>query len=58
MADFRLYNQLFETISLFVGFRGGQMILPYHQKIIEQISPTITTRPDGLKTAIFIIIEI
>ncbi len=58
MADFRLYNQLFKAISLFVDFRGGQMILPYHQKIIEQISPTITTRPDGLKTAIFIIIEI
>ena len=49
----RIYNQVIETNA-----KPGDIIIPFHyRKISDGICPTLTTRPEGLKTMILIIEE-
>lgn len=50
----RLYKQIIDTIVK-TSAKKGDLIQPYNLRNIgHTISPTITTRPEGLKTAIFV----
>ena len=51
----RIYDQALETV-LKTDARSGDMIIPYnYRKITDGICPTITTRPEGLKTMILVV---
>ena len=53
----RIYKQAMETVKK-TDARPGDIILPFnYRKISDGICPTITTRPEGLKTMILIVEE-
>lgn len=50
----RLYKQIIDTV-IKTDAKKGDLIQPYNLRNIgHNVSPTITTRPEGLKTAIFV----
>ena len=50
----RLYKQIMATI-IFSKAQDKDLIQPYNfRNVGKVISPTLTTRPEGLKTAIFV----
>lgn len=54
MSIYRLYKQIIDTI-IETNAETGDIIQPYNKRNLgRRISPTLTTRPEGLKTAIFI----
>ena len=54
----RIYDQALETLAK-TDAKPGDIILPYnYRKITDGICPTLTTRPEGLKTMILIVEEI
>lgn len=54
--SFRITNQAFEIMNNNLH-QSFDIIEPFHNKInYSGISPTITTRPEGFKTAILIIV--
>lgn len=51
----RIYDQAIETIEK-TNAKPGDIIIPFnYRKISDGICPTITTRPEGLKTMILIV---
>lgn len=53
----RIYEQAIETIKR-TNAKVGDIIIPFnYRKITDGICPTLTTRPEGLKTAILIVVE-
>lgn len=51
---YRLYKQTIDTIMQ-SDAKKGDLIQPYNMRNVGQIvSPTLTTRPEGLKTAILV----
>lgn len=51
----RIYNQALETIKK-THAKPGDIIIPFnYRRITDGICPTITTRPDGLKTMILVV---
>lgn len=51
----RIYNQAIETIKK-TNAKPGDIIIPFnYRKISDGICPTLTTRPEGLKTMILIV---
>lgn len=51
---YRLYKQTIDTI-IQSDAKKGDLIQPYNLRNVGQdISPTLTTRPEGLKTAILV----
>lgn len=54
----RIYEQAMETIRR-TNAKAGDIIQPFNYKRIPPIiCPTITTRPEGLKTMILIVEEV
>lgn len=54
-SNYRLYNQAYET-AYKTNAQPGDLIQPFNYKKIDSgICPTLTTRPEGLKTAIFVV---
>lgn len=55
-------NRFWETaIAVFntIDCKKGDIIDAFNQKVIKSgISPTITTRPEGFKTAIIVVVEV
>jgi hypothetical protein len=57
MNNYRMYRQAFDTIKG-KEVESGDIVQPYTQSLIKDgICPTITTRPEGFKTAILVIEE-
>ena len=55
MSNYRMYEQAFKTMT---DAKHGDIIQPYNmQKITSGICPTLTTRPEGFKTAILVVVE-
>lgn len=53
----RIYDQAIETIEK-TNAEPGDIIIPFnYRRISDGICPTITTRPEGLKTMILVIEE-
>lgn len=53
----RIYDQAVETVKR-TEAKPGDLIVPFHyRKITNGICPTLTTRPEGLKTMICVIEE-
>ena len=53
----RIYNQAIETIKK-TNAKPGDIIIHFnYRKISDGICPTLTTRPEGLKTMILIVEE-
>lgn len=53
----RIYEQTIETIKR-TNAKAGDIIMPFnYRKITDGICPILTTRPEGLKTAILIVVE-
>lgn len=53
----RIYDQAVETVKR-TDAKPGDLIVPFHyRRITNGICPTLTTRPEGLKTMICIIEE-
>lgn len=51
----RIYEQAIETIKR-TSAESGDIIIPFnYRRITDGICPTITTRPEGLKTMILIV---
>lgn len=54
---YRMYEQAIDTL-LNNDCKHGDTINPFNQEINNSgISPTITTRPEGFKTAILVVVE-
>ena len=54
----RIYDQAIETIQR-TGAEPGDIIIPFnYRRISDGICPTITTRPEGLKTMILVVEEV
>lgn len=54
--SYRMYSQAFETM-IKNNCKPGDIIQPFNQVVIKNgICPTITTRPEGLKTAILVVV--
>lgn len=55
--DERFFRQALETLNN-RECKPGDIIDAYNQRVITGgISPTITTRPEGFKTAILVVVE-
>lgn len=55
MNDYRMYRQAFETLEE-NDCKDGDIIQPFNKQVIKGgVSPTLTTRPEGFKTAILIV---
>ena len=53
----RIYDQAIETIEK-TNAKPGDIIMPFnYRKISDGICPTITTRPEELKTMILLVEE-
>lgn len=52
----RFFRQALETLNN-NDCKPGDIIDAYNQKVIRGVSPTITTRPEGFKTAILVVVE-
>lgn len=53
----RFFRQAIETLNN-NDCEPGDIIDAYNQKVIRGgVSPTITTRPEGFKTAILVVVE-
>lgn len=53
----RFYQQALDTMQR-NDCKPGDIIDAYNQKVIQSgVSPTITTRPEGFKTAILVVVE-
>ena len=51
----RIFEQAIETIKR-TSAEPGDIIMPFnYRKITDGICPTLTTRPEGLKTMILVI---
>lgn len=51
----RIYDQAIETVEK-TNAKPGDIIIPFnYRKISDGICPTLTTRPEGLKTMILIV---
>lgn len=51
----RILEQAIETLQM-TKPQNGDLIMPFnHKKFVDGISPTITTRPEGLKTMILVV---
>lgn len=51
----RLYRQIFDTIGETTA-ENHDLIQPYNKRNVGKVvSPTLTTRPEGLKTAIIVV---
>lgn len=56
--DYRMYKQAFETLNS-NECKSGDIIQPFNRRVIRDgICPTLTTRPEGFKTAILIVEEV
>ncbi len=56
MSDYRMYKQAFETLEE-NDCKPGDIIQPFNKTVIKTgICPTITTRCEGFKTCILIVI--
>lgn len=58
IKDYRIYRQAFETLERNKNIiKKYDIIQPFNKKVIKTgICPTITTRPDGFKTAILLVV--
>lgn len=56
MSDYRMFKQAFETL-VEQDCKDGYTINPFTKTITSKdgVCPTITTRPEGFKTAILIV---
>ena len=55
--EYRFYKQAIETFKK-NNCKPGDIIQAFNMKVIKNgICPTITTRPEGLKTAILVVVE-
>jgi hypothetical protein len=55
--NYRITEQAYETVRK-TNAKSGDLIQPFNYKKIDNgICPTITTRPEGLKTMILIVEE-
>ena len=52
----RFFRQALETLNN-NECKPGDIIDAYNQRVIRGVSPTITTRPEGFKTAILVVVE-
>lgn len=53
----RFFRQAWQTMNS-NNCKPGDIIDAYNQKVIAGgVSPTITTRPEGFKTAILVVVE-
>ena len=51
----RILDQAIETLQI-TKPKNGDLIMPFnHKKFDKGISPTLTTRPEGLKTMILVV---
>lgn len=56
-ANYRMYEQAFNTIEN-NNAKDGDIIQPFNERLItDGICPTLTTRPEGFKTAILVVVE-
>ena len=54
----RIYDQAIETVKK-TQAKPGDIIMPFNYKCItDGICPTLTTRPEGLKTMILLVEEV
>ena len=53
----RIYEQAIETCQT-TNPKSGDIIQPFNYKKLDGVCPTITTRPEGLKTMILIMEKI
>lgn len=58
MSDYRMYKQAFETLQENQDIiEDYDIIQPFNKKVIKGgICPTLTTRPEGFKTAILVVV--
>lgn len=57
MSDYRMYEQAFKTVSS-NPVNHGDVIQPFNERVVSDgICPTLTTRPEGFKTAILVVVE-
>lgn len=57
MSDYRMYEQAIKTMQK-NDVRAYDTINPFNETVDSSgICPTITTRPEGFKTAILIVVE-
>ena len=57
MSDYRMYQQAIKTMQK-NAVSDGNTINPFNETVDNSgICPTITTRPDGFKTAILVVEE-
>lgn len=55
--NYRFYKQAIETFEK-NDCKPGDIIQTFNMKVIKSgICPTITTRPEGLKTSILVVVE-
>lgn len=56
-TDYRMYKQAFETVKG-KSIKHGDIVQPYNMKVLtDGTSPTLTSRPEGFKTCILVIIK-
>lgn len=54
---YRFYEQAIETFEK-NDCKPGDIVQPFNHKVIKDgICPCITTRPEGLKTSIIVVVE-
>ena len=57
MSDYRMYEQAFNVVKD-NDVSVGDIIQPFNEQLItDGICPTLTTRPEGFKTAILIVVD-
>ena len=55
MNDYRMYEQAFKTVEN-NPVNHGDVIQPFNEHVVSDgICPTLTTRPEGFKTAILVV---
>lgn len=55
--DYRMYKQAFDTLQNKEA-KSGDIIQPFNERLItDGICPTLTTRLEGFKTAILVVVE-
>lgn len=55
--SYRLYEQALETLEN-NDCKVGDIIQPFNRVVVKTgICPTLTTRPEGLKTCILVVVE-
>lgn len=54
----RFFRQAIETFKAYEKKERGDIIDAFNQRIIKTgICPTLTTRPEGFKTAILVVVD-